>query len=104
MIEEGECNVDLIRSVRIERYFVDLMHSFKSWITLINLKGSHVEPKLKGTENITQIMWPSLYFGPERPIESLQKSPLHMKAEKMAKALMGSDMAFDFDMLITKVL
>ena len=49
-------------------------------------------------ENITQIMWPSLYLG-----KPLEESPLHQKAQSMAKALLGADMAFDFDMLISKV-
>ena len=62
--------------------------------------GSHVDKqddKAK-MENITQIMWPSLYLG--KPVG---ESILHRKAESMAKALLGSDMAFDFDMLISKV-
>ena len=53
-------------------------------------------------ENITQIMWPSLYLG-QTAINSLDNSPLHQKAERLAKSLLGEDMAFDFDMLISKV-
>ena len=50
--------------------------------------GSHNEPKIKGRENITQIMWPSLYFDrATRPIlGGLHDSPLHVKAENIAKA------------------
>ena len=67
--------------------------------------GSHVKilDPTKAKENITQIMWPSLYLD-QTPINSLEQSPLHQKAEKMAKTLLGEDMAFDFDMLISKVL
>ena len=68
--------------------------------------GSHAtQPSLSSSsskagkvENITQIMWPSLYLG-----KPLEQSPLHQKAQSMAKALLGADMAFDFDMLISKV-
>ena len=61
--------------------------------------GSHVDSKQEAKmENITQIMWPSLYLG-----KSVGESALHRKAESMAKALLGADMAFDFDMLISKV-
>ena len=68
--------------------------------------GSHAtQPPLSSSsskagkvENITQIMWPSLYLG-----KPLEESPLHQKAQSMAKALLGADMAFDFDMLISKV-
>lgn len=59
--------------------------------------GSRDSSKSK-VENITQIMWPSLYLG-----KPLEESPLHQKAQSMAKALLGADMAFDFDMLISKV-
>ena len=57
--------------------------------------GSHRETKTKQAENITQIMWPSLYF-------DSKNSPLHEKALKLAKELMGEDMEMDFDMLISK--
>ena len=61
--------------------------------------GSHVDKAGDSkVENITQIMWPSLYLG-----KPLGESTLHRRAESMAKALMGADMAFDFDMLISKV-
>ena len=36
-------------------------------------------------------------------VQSVNQSPLHQKAEKLARALLGDDMAFDFDMLISKV-
>ena len=44
-----------------------------------------------------QVMWPSLYLGLD-----LSASPIHAKAMSLAKSLMGPDMEFDFDMLITK--
>ncbi len=37
-----------------------------------------------------------------RPI-TVEESPLHKIAEKIAKELLGEDMEFDFDMLISKV-
>ena len=49
--------------------------------------GSHNEPKIKGRENITQIMWPSLYFDKaSRPINGIHNSSLHVQAEVIAKA------------------
>ena len=48
-------------------------------------------------ENITQIMWPSHY------VEGLMDGPIHQRLELLAKALLGQDMTFDFDMMISKV-
>ena len=48
-------------------------------------------------ENITQIMWPSSY------IPELRQGPIHQRLELLAKAILGDDMAFDFDMMISKV-
>ena len=62
--------------------------------------GSHQQAKTKGAENITQIMWPSLYF--QEATRPIINSPLHAKATSLAKSLLGQDMAFDFDMLISK--
>ena len=42
-------------------------------------------------------MWPSLYLGVD-----LSDGPIHTKVLSLAKSLMGCDMEFDFDMLITK--
>jgi hypothetical protein len=48
-------------------------------------------------------MWPNLYMDKaSRPI-TVGESPLHKIAEKIAKELLGEDMEFDFDMLISKV-
>ena len=48
-------------------------------------------------------MWPNLYMDrASRPI-TVEESPLHKIAEKIAKQLLGEDMEFDFDMLISKV-
>lgn len=67
--------------------------------------GSHAQQKVDKCENITQIMWPSLYMDrATRPLDSLEKSPIHEKAKEVARALLGDDMEFDFDMLIAKVL
>ena len=43
-------------------------------------------------------MWPSLYLNGGR-----KKSVLHKRTVDLAKALLGEDMDFDFDMLISKV-
>jgi ectoine hydroxylase-related dioxygenase (phytanoyl-CoA dioxygenase family) len=50
----------------------------------------------KGTENITQIMWPS-DFAPE-----LLNMEYHLRTAALAKAIYGEDMEMDFDMLINK--
>ena len=63
--------------------------------------GSHVEQNRKGIENITQVMWPSLFLQDHMSM-TIDESPLHVKTSKIAKGLLGSDMEFDFDMLITK--
>ena len=42
-------------------------------------------------------MWPSLYLG--TPLES---SVLHARVLSLARQLLGEDMEFDFDMLISK--
>ena len=63
--------------------------------------GSHVEQSRKGVENITQVMWPSLFLNDHMAM-GIDDSPLHIKTSKIAKRLLGEDMEFDFDMLITK--
>jgi ectoine hydroxylase-related dioxygenase (phytanoyl-CoA dioxygenase family) len=58
--------------------------------------GGHVPQKKKGTENVTQIMWPSDF------VPGLVEQALHQRALAVARQLLGNDMAFDFDMLIDK--
>lgn len=58
--------------------------------------GSHVESE---TPNVPQVMWPSLYLEGGGGAEA---SELHRRTAAMAKNLMGDDMAFDFDMVISK--
>ena len=48
-------------------------------------------------------MWPSLYSGSASRPFSVEDSPIHRVAGKLAKGLLGEDMDFDFDMLISKV-
>ena len=49
-------------------------------------------------------MWPSLYMANgSKPIQTVEESPLQQVASKLAKGLLGEDMEFDFDMLISKV-
>ena len=43
-------------------------------------------------------MWPSLF------VDSLSQRVLHRRAHEIAKNILGDDMAFDFDMLIAKVM
>ena len=75
--------------------------------------GSHVAKDGERRENICQVMWPSLYL----PL-SLAESVLHRRVIQLAKELLGTvleikkkhfsflvvgpDMEFDFDMLISK--
>jgi phytanoyl-CoA hydroxylase len=47
-------------------------------------------------ENITQIMWPS------HLVPVLLDLPVYQRAWQLARAVMGDDMAIDFDMLINK--
>ncbi len=58
--------------------------------------GAGAEPATPGTENITQIMWPSLLC-PE-----LADLPLHARGLELARQLIGQDAELDFDMLIDK--
>lgn len=58
--------------------------------------GSHKERNEFQTENVCQIMWPSLYE------ESLRSSKLYTRAEELAKLILGEDMVFDFDNIICK--
>jgi hypothetical protein len=48
-------------------------------------------------------MWPCLYLPNATKSFFVEESPLHKVASKIAKELMGDDMEFDFDMLISKV-
>jgi len=41
-------------------------------------------------------MWPSSY------IPQLRQGPIHQRLELLAQAILGDDMAFDFDMMISK--
>ena len=59
--------------------------------------GSHVTPVEGRRENICQIMWPSLYL--DKP---WKESILHNRVVTVARQMMGEDMDFDFDMLISK--
>eukprot|EP00043_Microstomoeca_roanoka_P017823 m.187180 g.187180 ORF g.187180 m.187180 type:complete len:294 (+) comp16709_c0_seq2:18-899(+) len=58
--------------------------------------GSHENQHVDGSENVTQIMWPSVY------IKDLLQGAIHMRTQLVAQYLLGEDMAFDFDMLISK--
>jgi len=59
--------------------------------------GSFKEKTMKGEkENVTQIMWPSIF------IDNLLNSPLHRRTLFISKVLEGEDIEMDFDMLIYK--
>jgi phytanoyl-CoA hydroxylase len=58
--------------------------------------GSGADPKKKGVENITQVMWPS------ELIAEFRASPAYERALRIVRDLLGEDMDFDFDMLIDK--
>ena len=59
--------------------------------------GSHVRRSDQTKENICQIMWPSLYLDMK-----VEESLLHNRVVAMSRQLLGDDMEFDFDMLISK--
>lgn len=44
-----------------------------------------------------KVMWPSLYLDMDT-----EASPLHRAVVSLARQLLGNDMEFDFDMLISK--
>jgi len=57
--------------------------------------GSNEPQKLSQDENVCQIMWPSEYV-------RLYHGPLHERSKAICQYLLGSDIIFDFDMLIYK--
>jgi len=59
--------------------------------------GSHLPVPEGIKENICQVMWPSVYLAGGR-----DDSILHKRTEALAQQLLGPDMVFDFDMLISK--
>ena len=42
-------------------------------------------------------------MSPSSYIPELRQGPIHQRLELLAKAILGDDMAFDFDMMISKV-
>lgn len=77
-------------------YYDDLYNSFLD----NSIDASPYRSDLSGgdgeKEKITQIMVPS------KLVPDLLQQPLHQKSLEIAKALMGDDIALDFDMLINK--
>lgn len=58
--------------------------------------GAGNNKKASGTENITQIMWPS------ELVPVLLDTPAYVRAQRLVRGMLGEDMSFDFDMLIDK--
>jgi phytanoyl-CoA hydroxylase len=58
--------------------------------------GAHKPTVLQGIENVGQIQWPTDL------VENSREGPLHARGYAIARALVGDDAAFDFDMLIWK--
>lgn len=58
--------------------------------------AGHTDQTRSGVENTGQIMWPS-----DR-VAGLADGPLHGRTLEAARALLGEDIAFDFDMMIWK--
>ena len=58
--------------------------------------GAGADPQKAGVENITQIMWPSVF------VPELLESRAYAKMLALVRELLGEDMDFDFDMLINK--
>jgi hypothetical protein len=57
--------------------------------------GNHIDRKTV-VENICQIMWPSVY------VSGLDQGPIHQRVLAISRIVLGDDMDFDFDMLISK--
>lgn len=55
-----------------------------------------VARRTESAENITQIMWPTLYVG------DLADGPVHQRCLLIARTVFGPDMTHDFDMMIAK--
>lgn len=58
--------------------------------------GGHKDQQVNGKENVGQIMWPTDH------VRGGRDGPLHQRGYAVARALMGIETAFDFDMLIYK--
>jgi hypothetical protein len=58
--------------------------------------GAHAPQVRENVENVGQVMWPSDL------VDGGRDGPLHERSFALARALVGVDAAFDFDMLIWK--
>lgn len=83
--------------IRYHELYEKIMSSQSITTAHRNDLGSHLEQKVKGRENICQIMWPSLYE------KFLLHGKLFQRLLYVAKQLLGDDMEFDFDMFINKL-
>ena len=50
------------------------------------------------TENIMQIMWPSVF------VDCLVDGPIHQRGLIVARTILGDDMAYDYDNLMAKAI
>ena len=90
LVNEFDC-------LKIYQDSVTRMHSGE--ISVSNWRhdlGTHQPQVIEGIENTGQIMWP------QDRIPGLGNGPLHERGLILSKALLGSDIEFDFDMLIYK--
>ncbi|MEM9141572.1 MAG: phytanoyl-CoA dioxygenase family protein [Bacteroidota bacterium] len=94
--EEGYLVVENLLSAGEVAFYSKLYNSFLN----DEIDASRYRSDLSGQkgkkERITQIMVPSKF------VPALLHKPLHQKTLSTAKALLGADMALDFDMLINK--
>nr|XP_039261737.1 probable alpha-ketoglutarate-dependent hypophosphite dioxygenase [Styela clava] len=98
--EEGYMRIkDILNNEELETYrnvYDQLLSGEIDAATHRHDLGNHLDQKVKNTENICQIMWPSLF------VENLLQGPYHRRAIKCAQVIFGEDMEFDFDMMISK--
>ncbi|SHI47744.1 phytanoyl-CoA dioxygenase family protein [Pseudozobellia thermophila] len=94
--EEGYLVIEDLLSPAEVAYYSDVYTSFLENRVDASRYRSDLSGSKGKSEKITQIMVPS------KVLPQLLEKPLHQKSLGIAKALMGDDIALDFDMLINK--
>ncbi len=97
---DGFVKVDaLLQAVEVDRLLALYDRFLDGSIKVGSMRadlGAGSDRKEGVKENITQIMWPSEF------VPVLHDTPAYQNALRIARELLGEDMAFDFDMLIDK--
>ena len=94
--DQGYVLIDSIMEEKEIAYFRKIYEDFLSGKISTDGHRSDLSGSNSKKELIIQVMRPSILYPP------LQSSNLYQKALKIAKELLGNDMAIDFDMLIDK--